>query len=506
VKIDAIVFDAYGTLLRIGTPLVHKGIPRALGVSSRRWMEMVRGELLVAPFASPSEMVRAVCERLAPGRTAEAEALCNDVLARELASVTPFAGVRALLGFLQRRGYRLGIISNLTSAHKEPLVRLGLAELFSAAAYSCDEGRCKPDPQIYLHVCERLGVPPERVLVVGDSLANDVMAPRRLGMRSLHVASNGEGAIGEISELGWVALDGDATGQRMLVQACLGETRLVLGRPAAVPDDEQGRYNLVSRVSATPLDAHSAAHASAPRELFCKRFLFPEAAHVELFAHQVIAETGLPVCQAALGDGPEPCLVVTRAPGAKFDGCVDPVLAHEVARQCAAAYVFSNADLRPRNAFVSHDGPRPVVTMIDLEHCFFNLALDVEGLADPLDPATFDRLSGEEVARRLKRRVLSERTTRRAMRTFVELDSLDTEIARAFKAGWIAAWQAIRARRERLREMMLDRVYREPYLIIGTHAYRRAMARLDVAEVLQRLDEDPEDIFPRLAAVRGGKD
>ena len=219
-----------------------------------------------------------------------------------------------------------------------------------------------------------------------------------------------------------------------------------LALPLPVPDDEQGRYNLVSRAPATPVDGRPPADG-APAELFCKRFLFPEAAHVELLAHQVMAEAGLPVCQAALVEDSEPCLVVTRAPGVKFRGPVDPVLAFEVARQCAAAYVFSNADLRPRNAFVSHDGPRPVVTMIDLEHCFFNLALEVDGLEDPLRPATFDRLTREEIERRLRRRVLSERTTRRAMRTFVELDRLDSDVGLAFKAGWIAAYEAMRARR-----------------------------------------------------------
>lgn len=499
VKIEAIVFDLYGTLLRIGTPLVHRGFPRALGIGVRPWMEMVREELMLRSFESQAELVRAVCERLAPGRSAEAEARCREILASEVASVGLQPGVRALLGFLQRRGFRLGALSNLTSAHKEPLQRLGLLDAFAAAGFSCDEGRRKPDPRIYLDLCDRLGTAPERVLVVGDSLANDVQAPRALGMRALHVGGSGIDGLAAVSDLGWRELDGEGLGRRLLSRARLDGSWLDLGRPAPVPDEEQGRYNLVSRVPARPADGPSV-------ELFCKRFLFPEAAHVELFAHQVLDEAGLPVCRAALVEGPEPCLLVSRAPGRKFEGPVDPVLAYEVARQCAAAYVFSNADLRPRNAFVSREGPRPVVTMIDLEHCFFNLALEVEGLADALHPATFDALSPEQLDSRLRRRVLSERTTRRAMRTFVELDDLESEVARAFRAGWVDTFASIRQRSARLREMMLERVYREPFLVIGTHAYRRAMARLDVEEVMQRLAEDPEQIFPRLAAVRGGRD
>lgn len=497
-KIDAIVFDLYGTLLRIREPLLQRGVPRLLGVAARPWMELVRSELLTSRFAGAVDLVRFLCERLAPDRSPEAEARCLELLQRELASVEAFPGVRALLGFLQRRGYALGVASNLASPHKQPLHDLGLAERFAAFACSCDEGRRKPDPRLYLDLCARLGMAPESVLVVGDSLPNDVAAPRALGMQALRVGPGAD--LATVADLGWVLLEPGRLGERLLREARLGRTRISLSMPAAVGDEDQGRYNLVAAARAEPADGTSKA---APGEVFCKRFLFPEAAHVELFAHQILAEAGLPVCEAALVSGPEPCLVVTRAPGVKFKGAVDPALAFEVARQCAAAYVFANADLRPRNAFVSREDGRPRVTMIDLEHCFFNLALDVSGLDDPLRPQTFDCLSPAEIAARIKRRVLSERTTRRAMRTFVELDRLDSEVGVAFERGWISAYESMRACRERLCERMLERLYREPYLVIGTHAYRRAMARLDVEDVARRLDDDPERLFPRLAAVKG---
>jgi HAD superfamily hydrolase (TIGR01549 family) len=503
--IDAIIFDLYGTLLRIGTPLVARGLPRALGVSFRPWLELARRELLVSRFASPAELVRRACEALSPARSAEAEARCNELLEQELASVVPVAGARSLLAFLQRRGYALGLLSNLTSAHKEPVSRLGLQEFFAACSYSCDEGRIKPDHRLYLELCQRLSARPERTLVIGDSLANDVETPRALGMRALHVG-NGTDGRPQLGDLAWRLLDGDRPEAPLLGEIAFAGPRLRVRQLEPVADGEQGRYNLVARAAverARPA-AGAPTAGDAPGEVFVKRFLFPEAAHVELFAHEVMAAAGVPVCQAALVEGEEPCLAVTRAPGAKFQGPVDPPLAFEVARQCAAAYVFSNADLRPRNAFVAHASAGPRVTMIDLEHCFFNLALDVAGLADPLQPATFDGLDADEITRRLRRRVLSERTTRRAMRTFVELERLDSDVGDAFRRGWISAYETMRERRGRLCELMLARVYRAPYLIIGTQAYRRAMARLDVEDIQQRLGQDPEQIFPLLAAVKGG--
>lgn len=503
--VTAIIFDLYGTLLRIQRPLIRQGVPRALGIGHRPWIELVRNDLLTTSHPTAAGFVRAICERLAPGRSEEQERRCLEIVEQEVASVTTFPGVRALMGFLRRRGYPIGVLSNLSSVHKQPVHTLGLEESITAAAYSCDEGRMKPDPRLYLELCARLGAAPESVLVVGDSLSNDVQAPRALGMRALHVGSrSGPDGLAAVFDLGWRQLDGGEPFRPLLGDTVrLGGEPMTLRERAPVADDDQGRYNLVATARAEPADAPGGA-SSESVQVFCKRFLFPEAAHVELFAHQIIGDAGLPVCDAALVEGPEPCLVVSRAPGTKFQGAVDPVLAFEVARQCAAAYVFSNADLRPRNAFVSFEGPRPRVTMIDLEHCFFNLALDTDGLEDPRRPETFDRLSPDELARRLKRRVLTERTTRRAMRTFVELDRLDSEVGQAFKSGWIAAYETMRQDRDRICDRMRERVYREPFLIIGTQAYRRAMAGVDVEDVRRRLAEDPEQIFPRLAAVKAG--
>lgn len=500
--VTAVIFDLYGTLLRIQRPLIRHGVPRILGIKHRPWIDLVRNDLLTTSHPTPADFVREVCERLAPQRTEDEERRCLELVEQEIASVTTLPGVRALLAFLKRRGYPLGVLSNLSSVHKGPVKALGLEEFFAAAAYSCDEGRTKPDSRIYLDLCARLGVRPESVLVVGDSLSNDVQAPRALGMRALHVnpRSAAEG-LEAVFDLGWRDLEGGEPFRPLLPGAVpLRGRAMALREKAPVAEDDQGRYNLVATARAQPADGGGGGEV----QVFCKRFLFPEAAHVEMFAHEIIGDAGLPVCDAALVERPEPCLVVSRAPGAKFQGTVDPVLAFEVARQCAAAYVFSNADLRPRNAFVAWEDGHPRVTMIDLEHCFFNLALDAGGLADPLRPETFDRLSPEELQRRLKRRVLTERTTRRAMRTFVELEHLESEVGQAFKKGWIAAYETMRQDRDRICDRMKERVYREPFLIIGTQAYRRAMAGVDVEDIRRRLAEDPDVIFPRLAAVKGG--
>jgi HAD superfamily hydrolase (TIGR01549 family) len=490
--LKAVIFDLYGTLVFARERTVHKEIPRALGVPGRRWVELIRSELLRRGFADVPAFVRFVRERLAAERP-EAEATLQALVERELASVEAAPAARSLLAFLKRRGFAVGLLSNLASPHRAAVERLGLTQHVDAAGYSCDEGITKPDPELYRRLLARLGARPEEALMLGDSEQNDVAAPRGLGMLGLLVDPEAaSGALREASDLGFLALGGDdplralvAEGDRVTLDGRAGSLRGL----RMLNDDEQGRYNLVAR-------AHLVHDDGSSRDVFCKRFLFPEAVHVEEFAHRIHAAMGVASCPVQVTAGPEPCLVVAKAEGVKMEqGSVAPDLAREIGRQCAMAYLFANADLRPRNAFLAWQGGAPRVTLVDLEHCFFNMAMDVSGLGDPLVPETFDRLPEAELERRVLKRVLTERTTRRARRTFFETDSLESATASAFKDGWLDIYRRAQGRADQLCAMLEERVVRPPYLIIGTQSYRRAMARADVRDIRSRILQDPERVF-----------
>jgi putative hydrolase of the HAD superfamily len=506
-QVQAVIFDLYGTLLRIRSPIVHRAIPYSLGIRARPWMGFVRDELLTRAFHGPRELVDHVRDRLAPRSDRAAVEACLQAIDRELASVETVEHAHSILGFLRRRGFKLGLLSNLTSLHKEPVKRLGLEQKFDVIGYSCDQGLVKPDRRLFSWISEALAVSPERVLVIGDSYPNDVIAAREAGMRAVWLdASDPRAALRELGQLATREIVPElpplVEGSEPLSFG--GVTgRLVLG--PALPDGEQGRYNLVGRAT---LESRGPGVRGTDEEgrqdLFWKRCLSPEAAHVEAFVHALHGIAGLAHCEAAVLPGAEPLLLVSPAPGIKFHPPVDLRLAEELGRHCAAGYIFSNADLRPRNAFVERRDGGVVIRMLDLEHCLFNLAIDVDGLEDPLRPDTFDRLSAAEVASRTRHRVLSERAIRRAMGTFLQLDSLESPTARAFSRGWCRFFHDLQSRKEDICGRIEERAYTEPFLIVGTRAYRRAFARLDVEDIRMRIGQDPEELFPRLAAVRRG--
>jgi FMN phosphatase YigB (HAD superfamily) len=84
---------------------------------------------------------------------------------------------------LSRRGYTLGIISNLISSKEIPewLEADGFAPYFKSVLLSAVFGRRKPHPEIYLEAARRAGVEPARCAYVGDNLKRDVTGTREAG-------------------------------------------------------------------------------------------------------------------------------------------------------------------------------------------------------------------------------------------------------------------------------------------------------------------------------------
>ena len=90
---------------------------------------------------------------------------------------------RQVVEELQRRGYILGIISNLIGSREIPewLQAEGFASYFKAVVLSSTFGKRKPDPSIYLEAARLAGVEPSGCVYVGDNLKRDVTGTRQAG-------------------------------------------------------------------------------------------------------------------------------------------------------------------------------------------------------------------------------------------------------------------------------------------------------------------------------------
>jgi HAD superfamily hydrolase (TIGR01493 family) len=120
---------------------------------------------------------------------ATVEAAEQAFFAAELAGYQAFPESLALLRRLRAARIRTGCISNASSHWliERIVEQMGFAAYLDAVVSSAGYGRVKPDPGIFRGVLARWGMPPERVAMVGDTLAADIAGGRGLGMRTICV-------------------------------------------------------------------------------------------------------------------------------------------------------------------------------------------------------------------------------------------------------------------------------------------------------------------------------
>ncbi|HEX5691499.1 MAG TPA: HAD family phosphatase, partial [Roseiflexaceae bacterium] len=107
-------------------------------------------------------------------------------------------GVGEWLARLQAAGFRQAIASAAPRANIEALVEvLGVAQFFDAYVGAEDVQRGKPDPQVFQTAAERVGVPPQRCVVLEDAHAG-VEAAHRAGMRAIAVRTSHAGIEADI--------------------------------------------------------------------------------------------------------------------------------------------------------------------------------------------------------------------------------------------------------------------------------------------------------------------
>jgi HAD superfamily hydrolase (TIGR01549 family) len=92
-------------------------------------------------------------------------------------------GGREVIEEILRRGYVLGIISNLIGTREIPewLEAENFTPYFKVVVLSSVLGIRKPDPAIYLEAVRRAGVEPGKCAYVGDNLKRDVTGARAAG-------------------------------------------------------------------------------------------------------------------------------------------------------------------------------------------------------------------------------------------------------------------------------------------------------------------------------------
>lgn len=190
---EAVIFDLDGVIVH--TDRYHflawkrmcdeEGIPfdetmndRLRGVSRIACVDILL-EKAVRPYSAQEIM------RLAERKNGYYKAMLQNLTADDLSP-----GIMDTLDRLRAQHIKLAIGSSSKNA-SFILERLGLSHKFDAVADGNEVGRSKPDPEVFLLAARKLGVRPERCLVVEDAAAG-VEAAIRGGMK---VAAMGDASL-----------------------------------------------------------------------------------------------------------------------------------------------------------------------------------------------------------------------------------------------------------------------------------------------------------------------
>ena len=87
--------------------------------------------------------------------------------------------------------YPLVLVSNFYGNIETVLKDFGILECFKKVVESAKVGVRKPDPAIFEIGVKALGLKPEEVLVVGDSIKNDIDPAKKLGCQTLLIEGKG---------------------------------------------------------------------------------------------------------------------------------------------------------------------------------------------------------------------------------------------------------------------------------------------------------------------------
>ena len=116
----------------------------------------------------------------------EKEAIYRDLHAKDL---EPIAGLRKLLEMLKEHQVPMAVATNAPVSNVDFIMeKTGLRPYFGVVIDSSSVKNGKPDPEIYLKSAEKLGVLPERCIVIEDSVPG-AEAGIRAGMKVVAITT-----------------------------------------------------------------------------------------------------------------------------------------------------------------------------------------------------------------------------------------------------------------------------------------------------------------------------
>lgn len=105
----------------------------------------------------------------------------------------PYPFTHPVLWQLRAAGFPMGLVTNGKHAMQQTKLKvLGIEPYFDYLLCAGDEGRLKPDPQVFLQAAAALGTAPGETLFIGDNPLDDISGAKAAGLQAAWVRRRGE--------------------------------------------------------------------------------------------------------------------------------------------------------------------------------------------------------------------------------------------------------------------------------------------------------------------------
>ncbi len=176
--IKAVIFDAGGVLVDNPWPGMMAHYSKHLQVSEENFEKAIAG--VIPDWHTGKIPETKFWERMA-------EVLQVDLPESESIWITGLKStyrekeeVYELIKKLRSKGYKTAVLSN-TEFPVAELLSARNGSYFDEFVYSCEFGIAKPEPEIYFHTLEKLGIKSEEAVFIDDKLEN-IEAAEKLGI------------------------------------------------------------------------------------------------------------------------------------------------------------------------------------------------------------------------------------------------------------------------------------------------------------------------------------
>jgi HAD superfamily hydrolase (TIGR01549 family) len=186
-KTLAVIFDAFGTLIKIQAGAHPYRKILQLGIEQGRRPQPHDAEFILSNRLDLRDTAIGFGIDVPP----ELMQSLEDNLETELLQLEVYEDGKNAISVLQNAGVEICICSNLAFPYAAAIERL--YPTVTLRSYSFEVGAVKPDFRIYEHAAKSLNLAPKDIWMIGDSTRCDRDGPSNFGMKGFHLERNGAG-------------------------------------------------------------------------------------------------------------------------------------------------------------------------------------------------------------------------------------------------------------------------------------------------------------------------